>query len=76
MIEWGAFLVVAIASLAGASIVVAVAAIGIRLFEAGARARAADPRSGRLPLLGARVLFALCGAVVLFGVYLIIPGFH
>jgi hypothetical protein len=76
MIEWDAFVVVSLASLLGASVVVAIAATGIRLFDIGIRARAAKPRSGRLALLGARSLFVVCGIVVLYGVYLIVPAFH
>lgn len=76
MIEWGSFLVVAAASLTGACVLVTIAALGIRLFESGARAHAADPRTGRMALTGARALFILCGFVVLFGVYLIVPVFH
>jgi hypothetical protein len=76
VIEWGSFAVVAIASLVGASLVVVIASLGIRLFETGLRARSADPRSGRLSLVLARALFVLCAIVVLFGVYLIVPAFH
>lgn len=76
MIEWGSFLVVAIAALVGASAVVAVASLGIRLLESGARARSADPRTGRIARVGARLLFGLCGLLVLYGVYLIVPVFH
>lgn len=76
MIEWGAFLVVAAASLVGACVLVSVAALGIRLFESGVRAQAEDPRGGRMARAGARALFVLCGLVVLFGVYLIVPVFH
>ncbi|GAA3746659.1 hypothetical protein GCM10022239_22770 [Leifsonia bigeumensis] len=76
MIEWGSFVIVAVASLVGACLLVTIAALGIRLFEAGTRARGVDPRTGRLALAGARALFGVCGAVVLFGVYLIVPALH
>lgn len=76
MIEWGSFLVVAAASLIGACVLVTIAALGIRLFESGARAHADDPYAGRGARAGAQALFVLCGLVVLFGVYLIVPVLH
>ncbi len=76
MIEWGSFLVVAAASLVGACVLVAIAALGIRMFEGGALARTDDPHTGRAARAGARALFVLCGLLVLFGVYLIVPVFH
>lgn len=76
MIDWMSFVVVAVASLVGACALVAIASLGIRLFESGTRARAGNPRAGRLPLAAARTLFALCGLLVLFGVYLIVPLFR
>lgn len=76
MIDWMSFLVVGVASLVGASTLVVTASLGIRLFEGGTRARAADPRAGRGALVGAWTLFALCGILVVYGVYLIVPAFH
>ena len=77
MIDWMSFLVVAVASLVGASALVTIASLGIRLLESGTRAgRADDPHAGRAARAGARALFALCGLVVLYGVYLIVPFFH
>lgn len=76
MIDWAAFLLVAITSLVGACVVVIVAALGIRLYEHGSVAQKLGGSSGRVSLVLARVLFGFCGAVVLFGVYLIVPAFH
>lgn len=76
MIEWESFVLVAVVSLVAASAVVTIASLGIRLYESGLHARAADASTGRLALVGARVLFGACAAVVLFGVYLIVPAFH
>ena len=82
MIDWGAFLLVAVVSLVGACLVVTIAAVGIRFFENGKVAQHAaentggSNRAGRVSLAAARILFALCGLVVLFGVYLIVPSFH
>lgn len=75
MIEWLSFVVVAVASLVGASVVVTTAALGIRLFENGIRARESEPGAGRLHIVSAYILFALCGVLVLFGIYLIVPIF-
>ena len=76
MIEWEAFLLVAVVSLVAASFVVTVASFGMKLYESALRARAAHVSSGRWGLAAARILFGLCGFVVLFGVYLIVPAFH
>ena len=76
MIEWESFLVVGIVSLVAAIVVVTVASLGMRLYENAMRARAKDESSGRLALTTAKVLFGICGLVVLFGVYLIVPSFH
>ncbi len=76
MIDWMSFVVVAVASLVGASVLVMLAALGLRLFESGSRARSDDARAGRVTLAFARTLFGMCGLLVLYGVYLIVPFFH
>lgn len=76
MIDWMSFLVVAVASLVGASALVTIASLGIRLLESGTQAGKVDPRAGRAARAGARALFALCGLLVLYGVYLIVPFSH
>lgn len=77
MIEWGSFILVAAVSLVGACLIVAVASIGLRLFDNGKRERAAAvPGNGRLSTTGAVLSFAVCAAAVLFGLYLIIPAFN
>ena len=76
MIEWDSFLLVAVVSLVAASAVVTVASLGMRLYENGLQARTAGESSGRVSLAAARILFGVCGLVVIFGVYLIIPAFH
>lgn len=35
-----------------------------------------SPAQKRLALVGARICFVLCAAIVLLGIYLVIPGFH
>jgi hypothetical protein len=62
VIDWGAFAVVAIASFVAACVVVILFATGLRLRVAGHWAQ--------------YLCFALCGAAVLFGIYLIVPALH
>lgn len=76
MIEWQSFVLVAVVSLVAASVIVTMAALGIRLYENGIHARTPAGREGKASIAVARVLFGMCGAVVLFGVYLIVPAFH
>ena len=76
MIEWGSFLLVAGFSLVAASAVVTVASFGMKLYDNAVRARKAEESSGRVALTVARFLFGVCGLIVLFGVYLIVPAFH
>lgn len=78
MIEWGSFALVAIASLLGACLLVAFAAVGFRLYEKGKQDQAdvAVASRGRLAMAGAVLSFAVCAAAVLFGVYLILPAFN
>ncbi|WP_138442856.1 hypothetical protein [Sinomonas susongensis] len=73
MIDWGAFLIVAIATVVGAGCIVLFFALGVRL-----RAESADPRrSNRKGLAAASsACYALSGAAVLYGVFLIVPYFH
>lgn len=76
MIEWESFVLVAAASLVAAVVVVTIASLGMRLYENALHARETGASTGRWGLAAARVLFALCGVVVLYGVYLIVPAFH
>lgn len=62
MIDWAAFAVVAVASFVAACVVVTLFALGVRLRIAG------HPMQ--------YLCFALCGAAVLFGIYLIVPALH
>jgi hypothetical protein len=66
VIDWGSFVLVAIASLVGALLLVGFAALGIRLLDS-------SHRSARG---GAYASFAVCLAAVAFGVYLVVPIFH
>lgn len=68
MIDWGAFVVVALASLVGAGLLVSLYAFGLRLLAAESRPAVAT--------VGAYACFVFCGLVVLYGIYLVIPAFH
>jgi hypothetical protein len=69
MIAWGSFLLVFVASVAGAGGVVTLFSLGLRL--AGP-----DTATGRgLRALGI-TCFVVCAALVAFGIYLVIPYFH
>lgn len=76
MIEWQSFVLVAVVSLVAASVVVTFASLGIRLLEGAKHARAKDPSKGLWAIIVSRILFGVCGMVVLFGVYLIVPALH
>lgn len=75
MIEWSAFLIVAVATWVAAIIV-------IILFSSAVRMRAvhvdlvAAGQSKPLLKAGYCAVFGICGLVVLFGVYLIVPALH
>ena len=64
MIDWFAFASVAAASL------VATYALGVRLMSSTSDVL---PRTRRLTAI---VCFAVCGALVLFGIYLVVPALH
>jgi hypothetical protein len=68
MIDWGAFLIVAVVSVAATAIVVALFGGGLRLLAAQQRATAAR--------VGAYACFTVASAVVLFGVSLLIPHLY
>jgi len=70
VIDWPAFFVVLVATLVGASLVVTLYSLGLRLVD-----RPADHAgSWRRPL--GIACFVACALVVLYGVYLVIPYFH
>ena len=70
MIDWAAFLVVLVATLLAASVVVTLYSLGLRFVDRP------DDRRGRWRRPLGIACFVLCGAVVLYGVYLVIPYFH
>lgn len=73
MIDWLAFLTVLVASVVSACAVVLLFSVGLRLVSGDGPA--GEPvRRWRRPLGVAS--FVLCGAVILYGVSLIIPALH
>ena len=71
MIDWGAFALVALVALVAAAALVTLYASGLRLMTWS--------QSGsltRTKRLASIVCFAACGALVLFGIYLIVPALH
>lgn len=70
MIDWAAFVTVAVASLVSASLLVALYALGVRLITSTGELL---PRTRRLAGVAC---FVLCGALVIFGIYLIVPALH
>jgi NADH:ubiquinone oxidoreductase subunit 6 (subunit J) len=66
MIDWVAFVTVLVASIVGACGVVFLFSVGLRMVG--------SDRPGRRPI--GVIAFVLCGLLVVYGVYLIIPAFH
>jgi len=66
MIDWAAFFIVLVATLVSACLVVTLYSVGLRLID--------GTRGWRRP--AGIACFVLCGLVVLYGVYLVIPYFH
>ena len=65
-IDWMAFLTVVIGSLVAACLLVTLFSLGLRLNDGAA--------AWRRPV--SVVVFVVCAAVVVFGIYLIVPFFH
>ncbi|WP_423923621.1 hypothetical protein ACPEEZ_05555 [Frigoribacterium sp. 2-23] len=68
MIDWSAFVIVALVSLFSAAALVSLYSLGLRLYTVENRG------TGRS--VAAYACFVLCALGVLYGIYLIIPGFH
>lgn len=70
MIDWSAFVAVAVASLVAATAIVTFYAIGLRLLTP----------VGHQPSLARKIAgyscFLVCALGVLYGIYLIVPAFH
>ncbi len=72
MIDWGSFLLVALAALVAAAALVSLYASGLRLMS-WSHSGSSLVRTKRV---GAIACFVACGALVLFGIYLIVPALH
>ena len=70
MIEWGSFFVVAAVALVATVVLTLFCSGGVRLLSDG---RAAQDR---VRVATAYACFAVCGAAVLFGLWLVIPQLH
>jgi len=68
VIDWLAFVLVAVVSIGAAALVVA-------LFAAGLRLLAVEAHRG-VALTGAYACFVVAAAAVLFGIWVLIPAFH
>ena len=66
MIDWLSFLIVLVVSVVSAGVVVLLFSVGLSLV----------PMSGGWRRPVGIASFVLCGLVILYGVYLIVPGFH
>jgi len=74
-INWNALLQVVVVSLVVGIGVVVIAAVAARMLDAAHTGRAIGLRGG-IARISAYVLFALIGAIVLFGLWLMVPYFH
>lgn len=83
MIDWGSFLLVSIASLSFTLVIVATFSLGVRLLT-NAQNLVPQAKKGKknavqseaLNRIAAYMLFAICFSALLYGIYLVIPGFH
>ncbi|TAJ49702.1 MAG: hypothetical protein EPO52_01740 [Herbiconiux sp.] len=77
MIDWGAFIVVALASLLATAVVVSLYSFGLR-FRFLTKPDAQTGRQSRpaYATVLSSICFALSALAVLFGIYLIVPFFH
>jgi hypothetical protein len=68
MIDWAAFVLVAVVSIGSAAVLVSLFALGLRLLAVDARRR--------MVRAAAYACFAVAALGALYGVYLIIPSLH
>jgi len=73
VINWGAFLIVAVATLVSAVVIVGLYSTGVRLYAVSVDERVPSTRIARV---AAYLCFTLCAIGVLYGLYLIVPFFH
>ncbi|MBD8703263.1 MULTISPECIES: hypothetical protein [Frigoribacterium] len=68
MIDWSAFVVVALVALFSAAALVSLYSFGLRLLAVDDRAR--------VRTIAGYACFVVCALGVLFGIYLIVPALH
>jgi hypothetical protein len=66
MIDWPAFVTVAVSSLVAAGLLVTVFSLALRVGDG----------KGRLRRISAVALYGVCVFIVVFGVFLIVPALH
>jgi hypothetical protein len=77
MIDWGAFVVVAIASLVSTAVVVSLYSFGLRFRSlTHPDATTGEPVRPAYATVLSYICFGLSICAVLFGIYLIVPFFH
>lgn len=83
MIEWQSFLIVAIASISFTTVIIFGFSLAVRLLtnsralvEQAANGDAKAIRNEALNRIASYMLFTLCALALLFGIWLVIPGFH
>ncbi|WAP53361.1 hypothetical protein OL239_09320 [Arthrobacter sp. ATA002] len=76
--DWVAYLIVAGITLLSTLVVVGLYSTGVRLSAAASDRDPGQAAGNRLTLAkaGAYACFTVCGAAVLFGIYLIVPALH
>ena len=74
-IDWSALITVSVVTLGSAMLLVSIVALAIRGFAVSADRVAAGHDGGAARAAGVACV-ALAAAVVLFGLYLIVPQFH
>ncbi|WP_025777642.1 hypothetical protein [Brevibacterium sp. VCM10] len=75
MIEWSSFAIVAAATWVSAIIVITLFSVAVRM-RAAHLDRVDEGRSSSGLQVAYWTVFGVCGAVVLLGVYLIVPALH
>lgn len=77
MIDWGAFVVVALTSLVSTAVVVSLYSFGLRFRGlTHPDARTGEPVRPAYASVLSIICFALSACAVLYGIYLIVPFFH
>ncbi len=83
MIDWTAFLLVAVASVVFGVIITLSFALGVRFITNAQNVMSKAKKGDQAAVvtefwnrIGAYVMFAVFGTAIIYGIYLIIPSFH